>query len=92
MMFQMLTNTHITVERAIVRIENIRLPIAIGIIMPYMNVANADKNWNPIDASENPLYMFKPMTIKGVSMFIESDPDKSDIQKILQVTNINSKL
>lgn len=75
----MVANTHITVERAYVRIENIRLPIAIGILMPHMTVANADKNWNLIDASAKPLYMFKPVSIKNVSVFVESDPSKSEI-------------
>lgn len=70
----MLTNTHISIERAYIRIENIKLPIAIGIVIPYMGVTNADKNWNPIDVSAKPLYMFKPMSIKNVSIFVESDP------------------
>ena len=79
----MATNTHVTVERTYVRIENIKMPIAVGVLMPYMNVSNADKNWNPIDASAKPLYMFKPVTVKDVSVFVESDPSKSEIQKIL---------
>jgi hypothetical protein len=50
-----------------------------------LEVNSADKNWHPIHIVLNPEIMFKSISLKDLTIFLERDKKMSSIDKILDI-------
>ena len=79
-----------SVKRVYFRIEDPLYPLAIGMLLPSLEVQTCDKSWSVVEKSADPSIMFKSIEIKDFSIFINPYLNQSDTN--LEMKGIDAML